>query len=192
MVGLQCLVGTSFVATELLQLPATFGLLHSPRRTFGFAGDRNCAIAGLRKLLSCVRRRASFEFAYSHSAKISRVWWTASAQNQCNCRISTTFGLHSHPRQITKLSCQSSTHRAVCAIASATRLLRYRATKPPRVRYCPARDSFAMKRRFRSKDLSWPNDKFSRHAARKPMIARYRRMPRGRPGMPSWNQLFRH
>ena len=31
------------------------------------------------------------------------------------------------------------------------------------------------------------NDKFSRHAARKPMIARYRPMPRGRPAMTSWN-----
>jgi len=41
-----------------------------------------------------------------------------------------------------------------------------------------------------------PNVEFSRHAARKPMIARYRQMPRGRPGMPSWSlsatQLLRH
>jgi len=37
-VGLECLVGASFAATELLQLPATFGLLHSPRRAFGFVG----------------------------------------------------------------------------------------------------------------------------------------------------------
>ena len=41
-----------------------------------------------------------------------------------------------------------------------------------------------------------PNDKFSRHAARKPMIARYRRMPRGRPAMTSCSlaqtELLRH
>ena len=114
----------------------------------------------------------------------------------CNCRIPTPFELHSQPRPITKLCCQSSTHRAVFSIASAPNLLNCRATKPPRVRYCPARNSFTIKRRFRSKDLSWPNDKFSRHAARKPMIARYRRMPRGRPAMPSWNlaatELLRH
>jgi len=80
-VGLECLVGASFAATALLQLPATFGLLHSPRRAFGFAGDRNCAIAGLRKIVSRVRRRASFEFANSQSAKFRRTWWTASAHN---------------------------------------------------------------------------------------------------------------
>ena len=155
MVGLQCLVGTSFAAAELLQCSATFELLRAHRRHYGFAGDRNYSIAGLRKLLSCVRHRASFEFASSHSEKISRAWWTARARNQCNCRIPTTFELHSHPRPIAKLSRQSSTHRAVCAIASVPRLLSCSATKPPRVRYCPARDLFTMKRRFRSKESSW-------------------------------------
>jgi len=52
-VGLEFLVGTSFAATELLQLHTTFGLLHSHRRLFGFARDSNCTIAGLRKILSC-------------------------------------------------------------------------------------------------------------------------------------------
>ena len=33
---------------------------------------------------------------------------------------------------------------------------------------------------FSREELAGPNDKFSRHAARKPMIARYRRMPHGR------------
>ena len=72
-----------------------------------------------------------------------------------NCRIPTTFGLHSHPRPIAKLSCQSCARRVVCAIASEPKLLCCRATKPPRVCYCAARDLFGMKRRFRSKDLSW-------------------------------------
>jgi len=80
-VGLECLVGASFATTELLQLPATFALLHSPCCHFGFAGDSHWAIADLRKILSCVRRHASFEFANSQSAKISRTWWTASAHN---------------------------------------------------------------------------------------------------------------
>ena len=70
------------------------------------------------------------------------------------CRMPTIFGLHSHPRPITKLKRQSSVHRTDCAIASAPKLLRCRASKPPRVRYCAARDLFAIKRRFRSKDLS--------------------------------------
>jgi len=52
---LEFLVGASFAATELLQLTETFGLLHSHRRPFGFAGDANYSIAGLRKTLSCVR-----------------------------------------------------------------------------------------------------------------------------------------
>ena len=71
-----------------------------------------------------------------------------------NCRILTTFGLYSHPRTIAKLSCQSSVHRTECSIASVPKLSRCRATKPLRVHYCDARDPFAIKRRFRSKDLS--------------------------------------
>ena len=37
------------------------------------------------------------------------------------------------------------------------------------------------------KVTKWPNVEFSRHAARKPMVARYRRMPHGRPAIRSWN-----
>ena len=71
MVGLQCLVGTSFAATELLQCSATFELLHAHRRPFGFAGDRNYSIAGLRKLLSCVRRRASLNLRPATALKLA-------------------------------------------------------------------------------------------------------------------------
>jgi len=70
-VGLECLVGASFAATALLQLPATFALLPSHRRQLWTAGDSHCAIAGLRKILGCVRRRDSFEIANSHSAKLA-------------------------------------------------------------------------------------------------------------------------
>ena len=49
---------------------------------------------------------------------------------------------------------------------------------------------------FSQEEIAGPNDKFSRHAARKPMIARYRRMPRGRPAMTSCSlaqtELLRH
>jgi len=72
-VGLECLVGASFAATALLQRSATFALLPSHRRQLWTAGDSHCAIAGLRKILGCVRHCASFAIANSHNAKISRV-----------------------------------------------------------------------------------------------------------------------
>jgi len=70
-VGLECLVGASFAATALLQRSATFALLPSHRRQLWTAGDSHCAIAGLRKILGCARRRDSFEIANSHSAKLA-------------------------------------------------------------------------------------------------------------------------
>jgi hypothetical protein len=66
---LEFIVGTSFAATDLLQLTATFRLRHSHCRAFGFAGDNNFTIAALRQILSCVRHRANLEIANSHSAK---------------------------------------------------------------------------------------------------------------------------
>ena len=70
---LEFIVGTSFAATDLLQLTATFRLLHAHCRAFGFAGDNSFAIAGLRQILSCVHRRANLEMVSSHSAKPSRI-----------------------------------------------------------------------------------------------------------------------
>ena len=70
---LQFIVGTSFAATDVLQLTATFRLLHSRCRAFGIAGDNSFSIAGLRQILSCVRRRANLEMVSSHSETPSRI-----------------------------------------------------------------------------------------------------------------------
>ena len=85
---------------------------------------------------------------------------------------------------------------AACESTGTPQLWGCSTTKPPRVCYCVASDLFAIKRGFRQQELAGSNAKFSRHAARKPMIARYRRMPRGRPAMTSCSlaqtELLRH
>jgi hypothetical protein len=70
---LEFIVGTSFATTDLLQLTAAFSLRHSHCRAYGVAGDNRFAIAGLRQILSCVRRRANLEVVSSHSAKPSHI-----------------------------------------------------------------------------------------------------------------------
>jgi hypothetical protein len=147
MVGLQFIVGTSLPPLTLCNLPKPSGCgLRTAE--FWFCGRRQLVCCRLstayelhtppRQVGICgqPRRRISPQLVDSERAQL------------INCGNSTAFGLHSPPRPLTKLCCQSSTHRAEFPLASALKLSYCRATNLPRVRYRAAHDSFAMKRGF--------------------------------------------
>ena len=74
-------------------------------RAFWFAGDRNLTIAGWRKIVSCVRRRARFSQTQQHCTRpqLFNCWIPATF----NGWIPTNFGLHSYLRPFAKPSRQS-------------------------------------------------------------------------------------
>ena len=90
---------------------------------------------------------------------------------RCNCRIQKACVLHLLPRPISKLSCQNCERSETLGLPSlqntTSLLLRSLLNTRYETMFLPER-------------LAGYNVEFSRHAARKPMVARYRRMPHGR------------
>jgi hypothetical protein len=129
-------------------LPKLAGCGIRTTERFGFVGDGSLSIAGFRQLMSCIRRHGILKFATSHSAEFPRNWWTASDRSCSIAGNSTAFGLHSPPRPLAKLCCQSSAQRTEIPIASAPKLSYCRAINLPRICFRATRDSFA-KRGFR-------------------------------------------